>query len=70
MRRELTNPKIRRRIQDANLENVWEGATVLAFPNEPNLTSISFSDSVLRIVWQEASPGWTPVPEKSIAVRA
>src|SRR6185503_13600376 len=65
LRRDLTKPKIRERVHNANLDNVWEGATVLAFPDEPNLTSISFSDSVLRIVWQEASPGWTPVPDKN-----
>jgi hypothetical protein len=65
LRRELTTPKIRERIREAKLESVWDGATVLEFPDEPNLTSISFSNSVLRIVWQEASPGWTPVPEKN-----
>ena len=64
LRRDLTTPKIRQRVQDARLENVWDGATVLAFPDEPNLTSVSFTDSVLRLVWQEATPGWTPVPTK------
>ena len=65
LRRDLTKPKIRQRVREAGLEKVWEGATVLAFPDEPTLTSISFTGSVLRLVWQEASPGWTPVPEKN-----
>jgi hypothetical protein len=41
---------------------------VLAFPDKPQLTSISFNDSVLRLVWQETSPGWVPVPEKNFTV--
>lgn len=65
LRRDLTEANIRRRVQAAGLEKVWHGATLLAFPDEPNLTSISFTNSVLRLVWQEASPGWTPVPEKN-----
>jgi hypothetical protein len=65
LRAGLTEPKIRRRVQDAGLEDVWNGKTLSEFPEEPKLTSISFTDSVLRLVWQEASPGWTPVPEKN-----
>jgi len=65
LRRELTEPKIRKRVTDAGLEGVWDGETTLAFPDEPTLTSVSFTDSVLRLVWQECSPGWTPVPEKN-----
>lgn len=62
--RDLTRPKIRQQVRHARLDDVWSGATVLAFPDEPELTSISFKDSVLRVVWQESSPGWTPVPDK------
>ena len=68
LRRDLTKPKIRQRVQDGGLEAVWDGETVLAFPEEPTLTSISFNDSVLRLVWHESSPGWTPVPEKNYTV--
>ncbi len=55
LRRDLTRPKIRRRVRAAGLDGVWDAATVLAFPDAPELTSISFNDSVLRLVWQEAS---------------
>jgi hypothetical protein len=68
LRKDLTKPKIRQRVKDAGLEAVWDGKTVLAFPDEPKLTSISFTDAVLRLVWQESSPGWTPVPEKNYTV--
>ena len=64
LRKDLTRPKIRKRVQDAGLDEVWEAPTVLEFPDEPRLTSISCTDSMLRLVWQEASPGWTPVPDK------
>jgi hypothetical protein len=63
--RELTEPKIRQRVSDAKLDSVWNGETALAFPDEPTLTSVSFTDSVLRLVWQESSPSWTPVSEKN-----
>jgi hypothetical protein len=65
LRRELTELKIRQRVTDARLEGVWNRETTLAFPDEPTLTSVSFTDSVLRLVWQKCSPGWTPVPEKN-----
>lgn len=64
LRRELTEPKIRQRVSNAKLDGVWDGETALAFPDQPQLTSISFHDSVLRLVWQESSPDWTPAPEK------
>ena len=63
--KELTKSKILQRVRAAGFEDVWNGETVLAFPDEPQLTSISFVGPVLRAVWQEASPGWTPVPEKN-----
>jgi hypothetical protein len=65
VRKELTEARIRQRVTDAGLDNVWNGETVLAFPDEPALTSISFNNSVLRLVWQESSPDWTPVQEKN-----
>jgi hypothetical protein len=65
LRRELTLPKIRRKVSDARLDALWDAPTVLAFPDQPQLTSISFNDSVLRLIWQETSPGWVPVPEKN-----
>jgi hypothetical protein len=61
----LTEPKVRQVVTDAGLGSVWNGETALAFPDEPTLTSISFANSVLRLVWQESSPSWTPVPEKN-----
>jgi len=64
LRATLTEPKIVENVAGARLKKVWNGKTLLQFPEEPQLTSISFSDSVLRLVWQETSPGWTPVPEK------
>jgi hypothetical protein len=66
LRKDLTNLKIRQRVQkNSELEKVWNASTVLVFPSEPSLTSISFTNSVLRLVWQEASPAWTPVPDKN-----
>jgi hypothetical protein len=65
LQRELTKPRIRARVRAAGLDSVWEGQTVSAFPEEPELTSVSFTDSILRLIWQESSPGWTPVPEKN-----
>lgn len=65
LRKDLTMAKIRQRVQaQDDLEKVWGAATVLEFPDEPNLTSISFVGSVFRLVWQEASPTWIQAPEK------
>ena len=65
LRKDLTKPKISQRVQqNSELASVWEAPTVMAFPDTPKLTSVSFTDSVLRLVWQEASPGWTPVPDR------
>ncbi len=66
VRAQLNPTKVRNKVTAAGLDDVWDGSTILEFPEEPQLTSISFNDSVLRIVWQESSPGWTPVPEKNI----
>jgi hypothetical protein len=68
LRKELTEPKIRQRVSDAGLDDVWGASSVMAFPEEPEVTSISFSDSVLRIVWHESSPGWTRVIERDYRV--
>jgi hypothetical protein len=69
LQNDLTRLKIRNRVRDnAALEQVWGKSTLLAFPDEPCLTSISFADPVLRLVWQESSPGWTPVKEKNYTV--
>ncbi len=65
LRRDLTQPKIRQKVHEAGLDDVWDAPTVMAFPDTPQLTSISFKDSVLRLIWQEASPGWVPVPDKN-----
>lgn len=64
MLRDLTGPKLRQSVEGAGLDDLWDAPTVLEYPDEPELTSISFSDGWLRLVWQEASPGWTPVPDK------
>lgn len=61
--KDITESKIYSRVNKAGLDEVWNAETVLAFPEKPKLTSISFKNSILRIVWQESSPGWTPVPE-------
>jgi hypothetical protein len=63
--KELTELKILKLVTDAGLDGLWNGETALAFPDKPTLTSISFTDSALRLVWQESSPNWTPVPEKN-----
>lgn len=65
LRKDLTRPKIRKRAANAKLQRLWDEKTLLTFPDKPQLTSISFTDSVLRLVWQESSPGWIPVPEKN-----
>lgn len=65
LQRQLTKPRIRERVRAAGLDKVWEGQTVSAFPDVPELTSVSFTDSILRLIWQESSPGWTPAPEKN-----
>ncbi len=65
LRRDLTLAKIQARVRsERELEHVWNGSTVLEFPDEPELTSVSFSNSVLRLIWEEASPAWRPDPEK------
>lgn len=64
MMRNLTEPKLRDAVDVAGLGELWNAPTVLEFPDEPDLTSISFIDGSLRLVWQEASPGWTPVPDR------
>ena len=63
--RDLTEPKLRKAATDAGLGHLWNAPTVMAFPDDPELTSISFSNGTLRLVWQEASPGWTPTPDKN-----
>lgn len=65
LRSGLTKQKIRDRVKDAGLEKLWDGKTLLAYPDKPELTSISFTDSILRLVWQESSAGWIPVEEKN-----
>src|SRR5688500_7335875 len=40
LRRELTVPKIRQKVSDARLDAIWNAPTVLAFPDQPTLTSI------------------------------
>lgn len=64
LRAELTASTLRRRARDAGLYNVWDSETVLSFPDEPTLVSISFDDVVLRLIWQEASPQWTRLPDR------
>jgi len=66
LRKNLTIAKIRERVRaHGDLEKVWEAPTVLEFPDEPKLTSISYIDSVLRLVWHEASPTWIELPDKN-----
>jgi len=57
---DLTTAKIQQRVKAAKLDSVWNGESTLAFPDKPELTSISFNDGVLRLIWQESSPSWTP----------
>jgi hypothetical protein len=63
--KDLTESKIHKRAISAGFGDLWDGETAMAFPEKPTLTSISLHDSVLRLVWQESSPGWTPVAEKN-----
>jgi hypothetical protein len=65
MQKDLTTAKIQQRVKAAKLDSVWNGETTLAFPDKPALTSISFNDGVLRLIWQESSPAWTPEPGKN-----
>jgi len=65
LRQGLVDETIRANVSAAGLDAVWNGQTTLAFPDEPTLTSISFKDSVLRILWQESSPSWVPAPGKN-----
>lgn len=62
--RQLTPAAVRERATDAGMEDLWEAPTVLAFPDHPQLTSISADDGALRLVWQEASPAWTRVEDR------
>jgi hypothetical protein len=62
---ELTKTNIRERVKQAGFDHVWNQSTALTFPQEPVLTSISFNNSVFRVIWQETSPAWTPTPEKN-----
>jgi hypothetical protein len=62
---ELSESAIRARLQDSPLMDLWDAPTALNFPDELTPTSISFQESVLRVVWQESSEGWTPVPTKN-----
>lgn len=63
--RSLTTGKIQKAVKAAGYERVWDKKTILEYPEDPELTSISWHNNVLRIVWQEATPGWTPVKEKN-----
>lgn len=66
IRAQLTPELVRQKVAEAGLDDFWDGSTLLEFPEEPELTSISFDDDVLRIVWQESSPTWAPVKERNI----
>lgn len=64
LRKELTKPKIQQKVEaKSELAGVWDKTTVMEFPDEPTLTSISFESPVLRLVWQEAAPTWVAAPE-------
>lgn len=65
LRKELTRPKIEQAVRAAGLTKLWDAPTAIAFPEKRELTSISFHDAVLRLVWQETSPAWVPEPEKN-----
>jgi hypothetical protein len=60
MQKDLTMANIRQRVKAAKLDSVWNAETTLAFPDKPELTSISFNDGALRLIWQESSPSWMP----------
>jgi len=65
LRKVLTGPKVVASIQaNPKLRKVWNADRVQVFPDEPTLASVSFDDFVLRLVWQEASPGWTREKDK------
>ncbi len=63
--RDLTEPKLKQAATDAGHGEKWNAKTILAFPDEPELTSIAYDGNTLSLVWQEASPGWTPTPERN-----
>lgn len=65
MQKDLTMEKIQQRVRATKLDSFWNGETTLAFPDRSSLTSISFNDGVLRLIWQESSPSWTPETGKN-----
>lgn len=65
LRQRLEPVALSKRAREAALGDLWNKPTLLEFPDAPTLTSISFKDSVLRLLWQESAPGWTPVPDKN-----
>ena len=60
LKKALTKPAIERAIETKKLAKYWNAGTVLEFPDEPELTSITFDGKVLRVTWQEATEGWAP----------
>jgi hypothetical protein len=65
LKRSLTETLIEQRVRAARLQRFWNRETTMAFPNRPELASISFADGVFRLVWHESSPGWSPEPGKN-----
>ena len=49
IRNDLNTVNIQKRVKAAKLNSVWNGVTTLAFPDKPELTSITFNDGVLRL---------------------
>lgn len=60
----LIPSRIKSKATRAGLAHLWDAQTSLKFPDEPELTRISFKDSVLSLVWHEASSTWLREPSK------
>lgn len=60
----LNERTLREQVDRAGLAHLWNAPRILEFPEQPTLTSISFADDTLRMVWQEISAAWTRVADK------
>jgi len=59
----LTRAEIERNADEAGLQRLLGASTAMEFPDEPELTEISLTDSCFSLVWHEASPTWLRVPD-------
>ena len=63
--RTMAESRLHQKAIDAGYGQLWNASTIMEFPDEPKLTSISFTDGLLHVIWQEGTSGWKPEPEKN-----